>query len=270
MKQIGCCKDSEEEDEMNLHADNMEHRLGFHVKKGYSIADLANQYIRKWEERRFDWKSKDDFESLPPAICLSRKIGAGALEIAETLGEMIGYPVLNREIIEHIADEAKLSDKTVRLFDGRYPGKLREFISMAFGERSFVQSDYIRHLFDVVFSMAGLGPAVFVGRGIHLALPRDRVLAVRIVASREYRIKRIVRVGDISEKRAEEILDQVDREQGAFFRNVYGKRSAPAYEFDLIINGDHIQNAHCAAELVSLSFQKKFTSEVPAFSRVAN
>ena len=248
----------------------MERRLGFHVKKGYSVAELANQYIREWEERRSDWRSREDLQILPPAICLSRKIGAGALEIAGVLGDMVGYPVINREIIEHIADEAKLSDKTVRLFDGRYPGKLREFISMAFGEKSFVQSDYIRHLFSVVFSMAGLGPVVFVGRGIHLTLPRERVLAVRIISSRESRIKRIVTVAGITEKRAEEVLDQVDREQGAFFRNVYGKKSAPANEFDLIINGDHIQDARSAAELVSMSFRKKFTGEVEALARVAN
>ena len=254
---------------MGVHSDSAKYKLGYHVKKGYSIADLANQYIKQWEEKRLERDSKKEPQLLPPSICLSRKIGAGATEIAGVLSEMAEYPVINREILEHIADEANLSDKTVRLFDGRYPGKLREFISMAFGEKSFVQSDYIKHMFDVVFSMAGLGPAIFVGRGIHLALPRDRVLAVRIVSSRESRIKRIVRVANISEVRAEEVLDQVDREQGAFFKNVYGKKSAPVDEFDLVINCDHIQDGRLAAELISLSFQKKF-GQMEGLSEAAN
>ena len=254
---------------MGVHSDSAKYKLGYHVKKGYSIADLANQYIKQWEEKRLERDSKKEPQLLPPSICFSRKIGAGALEIAGVLSEMAEYPVINREILEHIADEANLSDKTVRLFDGRYPGKLREFISMAFGERSFVQSDYTTHMFDVVFSMAGLGPAIFVGRGIHLALPRDRVFAVRIVSSRESRIKRIVRVANISELRAEEVLDQVDREQRAFFKNVYGKKSAPADEFDLVINCDHIQDARLAAELISLSFQKKF-GQMEGLSKASN
>ncbi len=254
---------------MNVRADSLKYKLGYHVKKGYSIAELASQYIRQWEEKRFDREDSKDSQGFPPSICLSRKIGAGALEIADALADMVGYPVINREILEHIADEANLSDKTVRLFDGRYPGRLREFISMAFGEKSFVQSDYIKHMFDVVFSMAGLGSAIFVGRGIHLALPRERVLAVRIVASREARINRIVEVASISESRAERVVNQVDREQGAFFKNVYGKKRAPADEFDLVINCELIHDAALAAELVSLSFKKKF-GEIENLSEVAN
>jgi len=254
---------------MNAHADSIKYKLGYHVKKDYSIAELASQYIKQWEEKRLDRDSKKETQRLPPSICISRKIGAGASEIAGILSEMVGYPAINREILDHIANEANLSDKTVRLFDGRYPGKLREFISMAFGERSFVQSDYTKHMFDVVFSMAGLGPAIFVGRGIHLALPRDRVLAVRIVSSKKSRIKRIVKVANISELRAEEVLDQVDMEQGAFFKNVYRKKNAPADEFDLVINGDYIQDTRLAAELISISFKNKF-EEIENLAEAAN
>lgn len=258
------------EEEMKiLQGNKIKNTLGYHVKKGYNIAELANQYIKQWEEKRLERDKMKDSQHLPPCICLSRKIGVGSLEIAGVLSEMVGYPVINREILEHIANSANLSDKTVHLFDGRYPGKLREFVSMAFGEKSFVQSDYTKHMFDVVFSMAGLGPAIFVGRGIHLALPRDRVLAVRIVSSRESRIERIVNASNISNEQAEDIINKVDREQGAFFRNVYRKKGVSADEFDLVISADHIRDARLAAELITLSFQKKF-GEIEGLSEAAN
>ena len=48
---------------------------------------------------------------IPPAICFSRKIGGGALEIADLLAEKINYRVVDRELLEHIAQDKDLSSK---------------------------------------------------------------------------------------------------------------------------------------------------------------
>ena len=72
---------------------------------------------------------------MPPTICFSRKIGVGALEIADILAEQTGYRVVDSEILEHIANQAKLSEKTVALFDERYPGQIGELLSFAFREK---------------------------------------------------------------------------------------------------------------------------------------
>ncbi|MDA3898021.1 MAG: hypothetical protein PF482_17950 [Desulfobacteraceae bacterium] len=59
------------------------------------------------------------------------------------------------------------------------------------GDRAFDINDYARELFYAAFCLAHMESNIFVGRGIHLMLPRDRVFAVRIVSSRERRIKRL-------------------------------------------------------------------------------
>ena len=238
-----------------------EYKPGLYRKKTLKPAELAGQFIRKWDEKRLDEIKRTAPMELPPCVCFSRKIGGGALEIADILAGMVGFPVINNEIIEYIAEEANLSEKTVRLFDGRYPGKLREFMSMAFGERAFVQSDYTKHLFTAVYSIAGLGPAIFVGRGAHLLLPRERLLAVRIISSMEYRIHRISGIVNISEKEVKNVIDRVDGEQRAFFRSVYGKKQASPYEFDLVINRDHMDDPERAARLIALAFKEKFGTE---------
>lgn len=241
---------------------DIEYKPGLYRKKTMNPAELAGQFIREWDERRLDKNNNEETPNLPPCICFSRKIGGGALEIADMVAEMVGFPVINNEIIEYIAEEANLNEKTVRLFDGRYPGKLREFMAMAFGEKAFVQSDYTKHLFTAVYAIAGLGPAIFVGRGVHLLLPRDRVLAVRIISSPEYRLKRISSVVNLSEADVQDIIQRVDREQKAFFRSVYGKKDASPYEFDLIINRDHIEDPKRAGNLISTAFKEKFSSEL--------
>ena len=69
----------------------------------------------------------------------------------------------------------------MNFFDERYPGKMSELGAMFFGEKSFIMSDYVKNLVSAVFTFANMGSTIFVGRGIHLILPRDRVLAVRTI-----------------------------------------------------------------------------------------
>jgi cytidylate kinase len=193
-----------------------------------------------------------------PSICFSRKIGIGALEIADILAEMIGYRVVDRQIIEHIADYAVLRKKTVAFFDERYPGKMTELATLLFGEKSFVMHDYMRKLFSTVFVLAETGPTVFVGRGTHLILPRDQVLAVRLISSREFRINRLADILNVTVSVAEKKIDAADNEQQEFFKKAYRKKDAPAHEFDLIINCDFINRPGWAAEIVRQAFVGKF------------
>ena len=167
---------------------------GMYGKKRFTGHQLADKYFRDLEKKIIEKKRAEKKPEIFPTICFSRKIGVGALEIADIVGKNIGYNVVDRELLEYIAKEAKLSQKTVKYFDERYPGVLNEFAAFLFGEKSFIKSDYSRHLFNVVISLAGLEPTIFVGRGTHLIIPRDRVLAVRCICSDEHRIKRLSKI----------------------------------------------------------------------------
>lgn len=235
---------------------------GTHVKKRPDAAELASRYIREWDEKRLESKGSEARLKCPPTISFSRKIGGGALEVADILSERLGYPVVDREILDYIASKAKLSEKTVAIFDERYPGKLAEFLSLAFGEKAFIKSDYTRHLFSAVISIAGMGSTIFVGRGAHLLLPREMVLAVRIICSKWIRIKRLADLLKIGEAEAEERLEQFDKEQRAFYKKVYGRKEASPYEFDLVINCDYIQKAIQVAQIVEQAFCARFGEEI--------
>jgi cytidylate kinase len=220
-------------------------------------SELAESYIREWDRQRLE--NKEVEPKMKSTICFSRKIGVGALEIADILAKKTGYRVVDREILEHIANKSKLSERTVALFDERYPGRIREFLSMTFGEKSFIESNYTRQLFSAVFSISHLGPTIFVGRGVHLLLPRETVLAVRLLCSKAYRIERLARILNVAEKEAEDKLDQIDKEQRDFFKRVYGKKDASPYEFDLVINCDHIKEPQWAAEIIAKALEEKFS-----------
>jgi cytidylate kinase len=237
---------------------------GTYAKKRPPTTQLVDQYFREWERKRLKMKEKDALPSeMPPAICFSRKIGVGTMEIADIIAEKINYRIADREILDHMAKNAKLSEETVSFFDERYPGKMIELSKMLFGEKSFIMSDYIRNIVSAVFTFADMGATIFVGRGTHLILPRERVLAVRFICSDEYRIRRLAEVLDyLDMEEVKKILDQIDKEQRDFFKKAFGKKDATPYEFDLVINCDYIKNPNWAAEIVIQAFNKKFGLEL--------
>lgn len=231
---------------------------GFYGKKRTSASTLINNCYRQWEKRQLELKKEKPKTEMPPTICFSRKIGVGALEVADILAEKINYCVFDREILEHIADKAKVSEKTVALFDELYPGKMNELGAFLFGEKSFTKSDYAKHLFKTVLSIAHLGPSIFVGRGTHLILPREAVLAVRFIAGRAHRINRLAKILKITKEQADRKLDSIDNEQKDFFKNVHNKKDALPYEFDMVINFDYISKPQWAADIVEKAFYTKF------------
>lgn len=237
---------------------------GKYAKRIPGTEERVGHYVRTWESRQLAQKKAERAATappdLPPCIAISRKIGVGALEIADIVAEHLGYKVADRELIEQIANQTNISKKAVAYFDERFPGYVNRTFKYLFGEKSFIDSDYSRHLISAVFAIAGSEPTLFVGRGAHLILPRERVLAVRCIGSDDYRAKRIADVMHIDRAEAEKKLTGIDKEQAAFFKKVFGKQAASPYEFDMVMNLDHFTNPGDVADIVALAFNKKFNA----------
>jgi cytidylate kinase len=191
-------------------------------------------------------------------IHFSRKIGSGALEIAHLLAPRIGYTVIDRGIMEHIAKNAQLRLQTAAYFDERYPGRLATLAAMFSQKKKIVWDDYVGYLFSAVLTLADLRPTIFVGRGVHLIMPRNWVFSVRIIASQNKRVQRLMRKLNLKERDARQTLKKMDKEQHRFFQRAFGKREAKPAEFDMVINCDHMTDPAWAAKIIQKAFQKKF------------
>jgi cytidylate kinase len=236
---------------------------GTYAKKRPEAEKVAAQYAQEWEKRRQKLLQKKGVPAeIPPCVCFSRKIGVGALEVADILARKLHLRVADREILEHMSGEAQLDKETVKFYDELYPGKTVELSALLFGKKSFQMDDYLRNLASAVYSLAMLGSTVFVGRGTHLILPRERVLAVRFICSDPFRVERLASLLTIGKEEAVKTLAKIDREQQAFFRKAFGKKDAPASEFDLVFNFDHLNEPKFAADLVARAFRSKFAAEL--------
>ncbi len=236
----------------------MAYKPGQYKKKRLSVSEWSNAHIRHWADKQQKKAASAPEERQPDAICFSRKIGAGALEIADLVAQKINFRVVDREILEHMAADADLTEQTVAFFDERYPGRMSDLMAMLIKEKSFMKNDYARQLAKSVMALANLEPTLFVGRGVHLILPRERTLAVRFICSLEFRVNRLAKELGIPKKEAETRLKTIDAEQRNFFKTVYDKKDASPYEFDLVINRDFITDAGAAAEIVAAACKQKF------------
>jgi len=232
---------------------------GMYAKKRPDPSQIAEKHIQAWLKKRLSEKDKkESAPRLTHSICFSRKIGVGALETADILAKKIGFQIVDREILESICNNAKLREDTVQFFDERYPGAFGNLLSMMFGERSFTMGDYLRYLAYVVYSIADSGPTIFVGRGTHMILPREKTLAVRFISSTEHRTNRVAQIMGVKKSQAEKALEEEDRNQRNFFKKNFGKKDAPPYEFDLVINCDYLSNPIWSADIVYKAYLSKF------------
>ena len=100
--------------------EDFEYSPGFYSKNKASAAETANRYMSDWEKSHQTLEQVEIF----PTICLSRKIGVGAVEIADMVARKIGYRTVDRKIMERITKENQFSKKIAAIFDQRFPGKI--------------------------------------------------------------------------------------------------------------------------------------------------
>jgi hypothetical protein len=215
------------------------------------VSDLIKTAFNEWK------KEKKISACLAPIICISRKIGVGSYEIAEITGKMIHCRVYDREILEHLITNRGIDKSVSKFLDERCPGGFENLLATVFREKVF-KSEYAKLLFQTIFSIANMGPCIFVGRGAHLLLNRDRVLAVRLTCSNKYRKQRLAKLLHVSETAASLRLAHLDLEQKHFFSNIYSLKSAPKKEFDMVLYMDYFNDPNKVAGIIASAFEQKF------------
>jgi cytidylate kinase len=230
---------------------------GYYGRKMMSASDWAGTQVGKWERAQKERKTSHEFKQ-KHCICLSRPIGSGALEVADFLSKKTGYRVIDKEIIEHMAEDSSLTEKIIKFFDERFPGKMSELLVSLSIEKKFFKNDYIKQLAKTVAALSHTEPTIFVGRGTHLILPRHTILSVQLTSSKKHRIDRLSKILGVDLDEAEKRLNTIDEEHHEFFKEIYLKENIAPDEFDLTINMDTLALEHQVARIIACAFEQKF------------
>ena len=149
-----------------------------------------------------------------PVITISRQFGAGGITLGELVAEKLGYAFYHDEIIEMIAERAKVSEEGVAAIENESGGRLKNFISgivprslvetiFDTGKEYMEKNEYIDILSKIMKMIAAEGDAVVVGRGgQHFLQDQKNAYHVLIVADHKDRVKFMQEHYDLSPDKA--------------------------------------------------------------------
>ena len=177
-----------------------------------------------------------------PVITISRQLGSLGTEIAELLAKNIQCRCLDKESLEDTFGEFGIPKESIERFDEKKPGFWDIFKTD--------KARYLHYLKGAIFEFAKKGNGVILGRGSQVVLKDLRgVLHIRIVASMETRIQRIMKRFECDDRHASRILQHNDNERSGFHRFFFDWNWEDVNLYDLVINTDSF-SADGAARLI--------------------
>jgi cytidylate kinase len=194
-----------------------------------------------------------------PYIAISREAGAGAIEIAELVSARTGWNVLDRELINHLADDNHWSQIAVEWVDERGTSWFHESFGKWVDPDLVSQSEYVSRLTHMAVLAAHNESMIFVGRGVQFILPPEAGLTVRVIAPKPWRIERAMAKYSCGSREAEKIINELDAGRAEFVRRYFRRDVADPHLYDLVINLQHTSR-ESAAELIVESCRSRFES----------
>ena len=173
-------------------------------------------------------------------ISIGRQFGGGGLAVAHELGQKLGIPVYDKEIINKAAQDSGFS---AEVFMERDERKSLFSFSAIFANRFSETENYMsdRGIFkmqsETIMKIAEQGSAVIVGRCSDYIL-RDRtdVLSVFLTSPAEVRVQRIAERCGISIEEAERLIEEKDSKREEYYNYYTFGDWGKASTYDLCID----------------------------------
>jgi len=199
-------------------------------------------------------------------ITLGRQFGSGGREIGERIAARLGLPFYDRELIQIAAQKSGLGKE---FFEQADEEKGRSLLSGLMDHYGALREDgtagaYLSNeaLFqmqsNVIRDLAAKASAVFIGRCADYVLKDfPRCLNFFISAAMEDRIQRIMRIQQLSEKKARELIEKTDKKRAAYYNYFTDKQWGAADSYHLCVNSSVLGVEQTSAFLCHF-IKKKF------------
>jgi cytidylate kinase len=192
-----------------------------------------------------------------PYVAISRESGVNANELAHAVAAECGCDVLDRELIDHLAEHDHLSRLALEFVDERTVSWFHEVFGKWLEGQLVSQAEYVQRLGRIVLLAAQHKSSVFVGRGVQFMLPRDRGFAVRIIAPLKQRIECIATRNNCNERTARRTVEETDANRAHFVERYFHHDITDAHLYDLIVNLESIPRPD-AVQLIATEVNRHF------------
>lgn len=202
-------------------------------------------------------------------VTLAREYGSGGGSIAQLLADRLGWKLLDRCLVEKIAQAARVEPSVAQAYDER-PDPWFDRLARAFWQGGGLRGALPGPSFDVfdantvasltqglIEEAAAMGNCVIVGRASQCILQRrSDTFHVFIYAPREERLRR-VRQRQASLAEAEEALDVRDRERAAYVRRFYNQDWTNRHLYHLMLSSSQGEQVAVATILTTLGLDRE-------------
>ena len=188
-----------------------------------------------------------------PLIAMNREMGSLGKDVANGLAEALGLKIQHHEIVDHLANRARIRKSHVISFLEGTQGLI---------ERLTVDQVKLRVLTaDEIVSAAESGPGVILRGWGATSLLKDVPHAVRVCvsASRRERVKRMMRrLKSDDEAATARLVDQNDEAAQAVMRRHFHVDVRDISEYDVGFNTDRMTADQCVEKILAMVKSPQF------------
>ena len=188
-------------------------------------------------------------------ITISREVGSGGRTVGRKLAKKLGVRFCDKQLIRELVNMFGLNEGEIERIKGKKQNWLEDLfsrISPEFGSEMFIprgveeppvvtSNEIFENEKQIIRSIAEESSCVIAGRsGFFILKDHPNKLDVFIHASRQKRIERVMRRQELTEKKAEEVIDYVDKARDNYIQKFAGTSRYDLRNYDLVLNMDYI------------------------------
>lgn len=181
-------------------------------------------------------------------ITISRQFGAGGKTLALKLADSLNYEIAHEQIIEQLAEKAKVSEDGVRAFeveeevDSSKSGGLssgRNFLDRVFdtGRKYMNGQTYLKLLYEIMPKVADQDDIVILGRGAQFIL-KDRPATYHVLLVADYadRVKFMQNQYGLSEEDARQAVAKQSKRRLKLMKVFSAEDYDQPVHYNLVVN----------------------------------
>lgn len=167
-------------------------------------------------------------------ITISRQFGAGGKTLGEILAKKLDYQFINEDIIQMVADKARVSKGWVESVEHEAGGKLLNWMARIVpktyverilgGDSGYLDEEvYVEILREVITQVAEEGNVILLGRGGQYILQEHPdAFHILLIAQKEDRIRFMEKHYHLKPTQAKQVVERQDKRRTNLYRK-FGK-----------------------------------------------
>lgn len=215
-------------------------------------------------------------------VTISCQFGSSVREIAKSVADLLGFEVVDKDFVMHVAEEAQVAPVEVERYDETGMSIVERFLRVLVGGGDAVvcgpallgevpvplpplteqqwkdgntvldHHECLKFTQDVLKKLGELGKVVIVGRaGMSVLEDRKDALHVRLVAPLEWRVRETQRVESCSEEEARIKVEADDNRRSQYVKQFYGEDCANPELYHLVINVARVGRRDGVAQIIA-------------------